>query len=81
MTPTTPVTSKKPNNMSDNLSFLGPLNSIRESEQPQIISCPQIVGFAVSRFSQVEVVFRNFPEDLAGRQSFWTLACHCRVRK
>jgi hypothetical protein len=81
MVPTTAVMSKNPNNMSDNLPFLGPLNSIRESEQPKVISCPNIVRSAVSLFSKVEVIFRNFPEDLAGRQSFWVLVCHCRLRK
>jgi len=47
------------------------LNALREFNQPEIIPCPQIVGFAVTLFSHVVIVLRYFPQDLTGRQQFW----------
>jgi hypothetical protein len=79
MAATTLVISRNPISMGRPvLAFLGPLNTIREFEQPKVISCPHIVGFAVTLFSHVVIILGNFPEDLTGRQSFWALVCHCR---
>jgi hypothetical protein len=80
MAATIPATSKKPISMAAS-AFPRPLNAIREFNQPEITPCPQIVGFAVTLFSHVVVILGDFPEDLTGRQSFWALACHCRLRK
>jgi hypothetical protein len=44
------------------------LNAIREFNQPEIIPCPQIVGFAVTLFSHVVIVLGYFPQDSTGRQ-------------
>jgi hypothetical protein len=43
------------------------LNAIRESNQPEIIPCPQIVGSAVALFSHIVIVLGYFPQDLTGR--------------
>jgi hypothetical protein len=69
MAPTIPVNSKKPISMAAS-AFPRFLNAIREFNQPEIIPCPQIVGFAVALFSHVVIVLGYFPQDLTGRQQF-----------
>ena len=67
MAPTIPVTSKKPISTAAS-AFPRFLNSLREFNQPEIIPCPKIVGFAVTFLSHVVIVLRDFPQDLTGRQ-------------